>query len=59
MPQPDNRQAIPDQLRRQAVPFSPAPGIRDEEALRLLVTASGARPTDTVLDGAIHFAYGP
>lgn len=52
MPQPDNRQAILDQFTRQAVPFSTAPGIRDEEALRLLVTASGAGPTDTVLDVA-------
>ena len=52
MPQPDNRQAILDQFTRQAVPFSTAPGIRDEEALRLLVTASGAGPADTVLDVA-------
>jgi len=50
MPQPDNRQAVLDQFTRQAVPFSTAPGIRDEEALRLLVTASGAGPADTVLD---------
>ena len=57
MPQPDNRQAILDQFTRQAVPFSTAPGIRGEEALRLLVSASGASPSDTVLDGAIHFAY--
>jgi SAM-dependent methyltransferase len=52
MPQPDNRRAILDQFTRQAVPFSTAPGIRDEEALRLLVTASGAGPADTVLDVA-------
>jgi SAM-dependent methyltransferase len=52
MPQPDNRQAILDQFTRQAVPFSTAPGVRDEEALRRLVTASGAGPTDTVLDVA-------
>jgi SAM-dependent methyltransferase len=52
MPQPDNRQAILDQFTRQAMPFSTAPGIRDEEALRLLVTASGAGPTDAVLDVA-------
>ena len=52
MPQPDNRQAILDQFTRQAVPFSTAPGIRDEEALRLLVSASGAAPSDTVLDVA-------
>ena len=52
MARSDNRQAILDQFTRQAVPFSTAPGIRDEEALRLLVTASGAGPTDTVLDVA-------
>jgi SAM-dependent methyltransferase len=52
MARSDNRQAILDQFTRQAVPFSTAPGIRDEEALRLLVTASGAGPADTVLDVA-------
>lgn len=52
MAEPDNRQAILDQFTRQAVPFSTAPGIRDEDALRLLVRASGAGPDDTVLDVA-------
>ena len=52
MAQPDNREAILDQFTRQAVPFSTAPGIRDEDALRRLVTASGAGPADTVLDVA-------
>ena len=52
MAHPANREAILDQFTRQAVPFSTAPGIRDEEALRLLVTASGAGPADTVLDVA-------
>lgn len=52
MARSDNRQAILDQFTRQAVPFSTAPGIRDEEALRRLVTASGAGPADTVLDVA-------
>ena len=52
MAEPDNRQAILDQFTRQAVPFSTAPGIRDEEALRLLVRASGAGPDDTALDVA-------
>jgi SAM-dependent methyltransferase len=52
MAEPDNRQAILDQFTRQAVPFSTAPGIRDEEALRLLVRASGASADDTVLDVA-------
>ena len=52
MAQPDNRQAIVEQFTRQAVPFSTAPGIRDEDALRLLVRASGAGAADTVLDVA-------
>jgi SAM-dependent methyltransferase len=43
---------IVDQFTRQAVPFSTAPGIRDEEALRLVVAAAGAGPDDTVLDVA-------
>ena len=43
---------ILDQFTRQAVPFSTAPGIRDEEALRRLVDASGAGPADIVLDVA-------
>jgi SAM-dependent methyltransferase len=43
---------IRDQFTRQAEPFSTAPGILDEEALRLLVAASGAGPADTVLDVA-------
>jgi SAM-dependent methyltransferase len=47
-----HRDRILDQFTRQAVPFSTAPGIRDEAALRLLVQASGAGPDDTVLDVA-------
>src|SRR5437867_7129219 len=47
-----HRDLILDQFTRQALPFSTAPGIRDEEALALLVTASGATPDDTVLDVA-------
>ncbi|MBI1846447.1 MAG: methyltransferase domain-containing protein [Candidatus Rokubacteria bacterium] len=47
-----HRDAILDQFTRQAVPFSTAPGIRDEEALRLVVEASDAGPEDTVLDVA-------
>jgi SAM-dependent methyltransferase len=43
---------ILDQFTRQAVPFSTAPGIRDEEALRRLLECSGAGPADTVLDVA-------
>jgi ubiquinone/menaquinone biosynthesis C-methylase UbiE len=47
-----HREAILDQFTRQAVPFSTAPTIRDEQALALLVEASGAGPADTVLDVA-------
>ena len=47
-----HRDLILDQFTRQAVPFSTAPGIRDERALELLVEASGAGPDDTVLDVA-------
>lgn len=47
-----HRDLIIDQFTRQAVPFSTAPGILDEEALRLLVAAAGAGPDDTALDVA-------
>jgi SAM-dependent methyltransferase len=47
-----HRDAILDQFTRQAGPFSTAPGIRDQEALGLVVEASGAGPDDTVLDVA-------
>jgi ubiquinone/menaquinone biosynthesis C-methylase UbiE len=47
-----HRDLIVDQFTRQAVPFSTAPGILDEDALRLLVEAAGAGPDDTVLDVA-------
>ncbi len=43
---------IVDQFTRQAVPFSEAPGIKDEQALALLVAESEAGPDDTVLDVA-------
>jgi SAM-dependent methyltransferase len=49
---PDHREAIVDQFTRQAVPFSTAPGIKDEQALRLLIEFAGAGPDDTVLDVA-------
>jgi SAM-dependent methyltransferase len=53
MPSPRaHRDAILDQFTRQAVPFSSAPGIRDERALARLVRASGAGPADVVLDVA-------
>ena len=43
---------ILDQFTRQAVPFSTAPSIKDEAALKLVVEWSGAGPADTVLDVA-------
>jgi ubiquinone/menaquinone biosynthesis C-methylase UbiE len=52
MPEPSHRDAILDQFTRQAVPFSTAAGIKDEQALRLLVEFTGAGPGDTVLDVA-------
>jgi SAM-dependent methyltransferase len=51
-PLPSHREAILDQFTRQAAPFSTSPGIKDEQALRLLVESSGAGPEDTVLDVA-------
>jgi SAM-dependent methyltransferase len=47
-----HRDLILDQFTRQAVPFSTSAAIRDEQALRLLVEASGAGPDDTALDVA-------
>jgi SAM-dependent methyltransferase len=44
--------SILDQFTRQAIPFSTAASIKDEIALNLLIEASGAGPTDTVLDVA-------
>src|SRR5438128_4195738 len=49
---PAHRDLIVEQFTKQAVPFSTAPGVRDEEALRLLVDFTGAGPVDTVLDVA-------
>jgi len=43
---------ILDQFTRQAVPFSTAPSIKDEAALKLVVDFAGAGPDDTVLDVA-------
>ena len=51
-PAREHQAAIVDQFTRQAVPFSTAPGIRDEEALHLVIAAAGAGPDDTVLDVA-------
>ena len=47
-----HQQSILDQFTRQAIPFSTSPSIKDEIALNLLIQASGAGPTDTVLDVA-------
>jgi ubiquinone/menaquinone biosynthesis C-methylase UbiE len=52
MPDPSHRDAILDQFTRQAAPFSTAAGIKDEQALRLLVEFTEAGPEDTVLDVA-------
>src|SRR5439155_1233366 len=49
---PAHRDLIVEQFTKQAVPFSTAPGVRDEEALRLLVDFTGAGPEDSVLDVA-------
>ena len=43
---------ILDQFTKQAIPFATAPGIKDEEALKLVVECTGAGPNDTVLDVA-------
>jgi SAM-dependent methyltransferase len=47
-----HRERIIDQFTRRAVPFSTAPGIKSEDALKLLVAASGAEADDLVLDVA-------
>src|SRR2546425_1722417 len=49
---PAHRDLIVEQFTKQAVPFSTAPGVRHEEALRLLVDFTAAGPEDTVLDVA-------
>jgi SAM-dependent methyltransferase len=41
---------IVDQFTRQAVPFSAAPGIRDQAALQLLVDSSNVTARETVVD---------
>jgi ubiquinone/menaquinone biosynthesis C-methylase UbiE len=43
---------VVDQFTRQATPFANATAMRDEDALRLLVTFCSVRPDDTVLDVA-------
>ena len=47
-----HREKILDQFTRQAVPFSSAPAIRNQEALNRVVELSGAGAEDTVLDVA-------
>jgi protein-L-isoaspartate O-methyltransferase len=55
---------IRDQFTRQAVPFSQAATIRNEEALARIVRMADARPDDTVLDvacgpGLLACAFAP
>jgi len=45
-----HRDRILDQFTRQAVPFSSAPAIRNQEALDRIVQMADAGPEDTVLD---------
>lgn len=47
-----HREKILDQFTRQAVPFSSAPAIRNQEALNRIVELAGAGIDDTVLDVA-------
>jgi SAM-dependent methyltransferase len=47
-----HRERVLDQFTRQAEPFSTAPPITDETALRLVVEATAAGPQDEVLDVA-------
>jgi len=49
---PSHRDLIVEQFTRQATPFSTARTIANEEALRPLIEACGARPEDTLLDVA-------
>lgn len=49
---PTHQDLIRDQFTKQAIPFATAPGIKDEEALKVLVDFTGAGPEDTVLDVA-------
>jgi SAM-dependent methyltransferase len=49
---PTHQDLILDQFTKQAIPFATAPGIKDEEALKLVVEFSGAGAEDTVLDVA-------
>ena len=46
----DHDRLVLDQFTRQATPFSTAPAISDEQALRMVVAAARPGPDDTVLD---------
>ncbi len=59
-----HRSLIVDQFTRQAVPFSIASAITDENALRMIIEPAGPRPTDTMLDvacggGIVVCAFAP
>jgi len=48
----NHQDLIRDQFTKQAVPFSSAPAIKNEEALKLLLQLTSASPSDVVLDVA-------
>lgn len=55
---------ILDQFTKQVIPFATAAGIKDEDALKLVVDFSGVGPEDTVLDvacgpGLVTCAFAP
>src|SRR5688572_791876 len=57
-----HRDLVLDQFTRQAVPFSEAPGIRDEAAIDKLIAFTQAGPTHRTLDvacgpGLVVLAY--
>jgi len=47
---PTHQDLILDQFTKQVVPFATAPGIKDEDALKLVVDFTGTKPDDTLLD---------
>ena len=49
---PTHQDLILDQFTKQVVPFATAPGIKDEDALKLVVDFTGTKPDDTLLDVA-------
>jgi SAM-dependent methyltransferase len=48
----NHQDLIRDQFTKQAVPFSTAPAIKNEESLKLLLQLTNASPNDVVLDVA-------